>query len=74
VRGAVPAVAGGERQEGGEAPEDRPLMEGDRRSWYAHQLPFLSLSHHVCRELSVSDPLLLFRNLRWLGRETKGSY
>ena len=44
VRGAVPAVAGGEREEGGQAPEDRPLVEGDRRSWYAHQLPFAGSS------------------------------
>jgi hypothetical protein len=42
VRAAVLAVAGRQREEGGEAPEDRPVLEGDRRSWYA-QLPFVSL-------------------------------
>ena len=59
VRGAVPAVAWGEREEGGQAPEDRPLMEGDRRSRYAaHQL-----SHSPGAPASAPLLLLSFRNL-----------
>lgn len=69
VRGAVPAVAGGEREEGREAPEDRPLMEGDRWSWYARaQLPFIPLAP-IRRESSRLGPSSFsfsFGNLRWL--------
>jgi hypothetical protein len=43
VRAAVLAVAGRQREEGGEAPEDRPVMEGDRRSRYAQLPSFVSL-------------------------------
>jgi hypothetical protein len=52
VRAAVPSVAGRQREEGGEAPEDRPVMEGDRRSWYAR-------SFHSSR--SAFTEIFLFR-------------
>jgi hypothetical protein len=80
VRGAVPAVAGGQREEGGEAPEDRPVMEGDRRSWYARggSASSIPLHPHSPRAAavfpSVSGPALLSSLLEicwWLGREQK---
>lgn len=45
VRGAVPPGERGEREEGGETPENRPVLEGHHRSRYVQQsqLPFFSI-------------------------------
>jgi hypothetical protein len=76
VRGAVPAVAGGQREEGGEAPEDRPVMEGDRRSWYARgglcllhspPSPFAQSCCRVPLRLGPGPPFISFGNLLVVG-------